>query len=83
VVESRHSPAPPTVAPPEAEVRWVHQPVEVDLGDGTWALGRISGWWQDPAGRCWCRLRVSRSGRPTAWRPYDPERVLLLPVSGL
>ncbi|MFE6051279.1 hypothetical protein ACFQ6N_11010 [Kitasatospora sp. NPDC056446] len=69
--------------PADREVRWVHQPVEVDLGDGTWALGRISGWWQDGSGRSWCRLRVTRSGQPPNWERYDPERVLLLPVSGL
>ncbi|SOB78985.1 hypothetical protein SAMN06272789_0197 [Streptomyces sp. 1331.2] len=65
------------------DVRWVYQPVEVDLGDGTWALGRISGWWQDAAGRRWCRLRVGRSGQPAYWERFDPTRVLLLPVSGL
>ncbi|WP_459649896.1 hypothetical protein [Kitasatospora sp. Ki12] len=69
--------------PAERDVRWVYQPVEVHLGDGTWALGRISGWWQDAAGRPWCRLRVGRSGRPACWERFDPERVLLLPVSGL
>ncbi|MER7667247.1 hypothetical protein ABTY61_02130 [Kitasatospora sp. NPDC096128] len=59
------------------------QPVEVDLGDGAWALGRISGWWQDPAGRDWCRLRVVRGAGPAGWRPFDPERVRLFPDSGL
>lgn len=72
-----------SVDPADREVRWVYQPVEVDLGDGTWALGRISGWWQDPAGRDWCRLRVVRGAGPAGWRPFDPERVRLLPVSGL
>jgi hypothetical protein len=71
------------VEPAAAEVRWVHQPVEVDLGDGAWAPGRISGWWRDPTGRQWCRLRVSRSGQPAGWRLFEPERMLLLPVSGL
>ncbi|MER6300078.1 hypothetical protein ABT247_10965 [Kitasatospora sp. NPDC001539] len=80
--EGRHSTA-PAVDPADTDVRWVHQPVEVDLGDGDWALGRISGWWQDPTGRQWCRLRVSRSGQPAGWRPFDPERVRLLPDSGL
>lgn len=71
------------VDPAEHDVRWVYQPVEVDLGDGSWALGRISGWWQDAAGRRWCRLRVGRSGRPACWERFDPARVLLLPVSGM
>ncbi|MFJ9845330.1 hypothetical protein ACIRYZ_33795 [Kitasatospora sp. NPDC101155] len=82
MVESRRSPA-PAVEPADAEVRWVYQPVEVDLGDGTWAPGRISGWWRDPTGRQWCRLRVSHSGQPAGWRLFEPERMLLLPVSGL
>ncbi|MFE5586566.1 hypothetical protein [Kitasatospora sp. NPDC056531] len=81
-MESRRSPA-PAVEPADAEVRWVYQPVEVDLGDGAWAPGRISGWWRDPIGRQWCRLRVSRSGQPAGWRLFEPERMLLLPVSGL
>ncbi|MFF2745865.1 hypothetical protein ACFVVA_10005 [Kitasatospora sp. NPDC058048] len=71
---------------PEAaarDVRWVYQPVEVDLGDGGWALGRISAWWQDAAGQRWCRLRIGRGGQPALWQPFDPARVLLLPVSGL
>ncbi|MFD9685981.1 hypothetical protein ACFWXO_09490 [Kitasatospora sp. NPDC059088] len=79
-------PAAPTevpVPPTDREVRWVYQPVEVDLGGGHWAPGRISGWWQDPAGRNWCRLRVGRSGLPADWRPFEPDRVRLLPVSGL
>ncbi|MFE3500162.1 hypothetical protein [Kitasatospora sp. NPDC059160] len=79
-------PAAPTevpVPPMDREVRWVYQPVEVDLGDGHWAPGRISGWWQDPTGRNWCRLRVGRSGLPADWRPFEPDRVRLLPVSGL
>ncbi len=71
------------VEPGEPDVRWVYQPVEVDLGDGAWALGRISGWWQDTAGRQWCRLRIGRSGQPARWERFDPARMLLLPVSGL
>ncbi|MFI2610402.1 hypothetical protein [Kitasatospora sp. NPDC018619] len=69
--------------PAERDVLWVYQPVEVDLGDGAWALGRISGWWRDGAGQRWCRLRIGRSGQPAHWQPFDPARVLLLPVSGL
>ncbi|MGW3045829.1 hypothetical protein ACWC9T_38815 [Kitasatospora sp. NPDC001159] len=81
MVERRRCPA-LAVEPADTDVRWVYQPVEVDLGGGTWALGRISGWWRDPAGRQWCRLRVSRSGQPAGWRLFEPER-MLLPVSGL
>ncbi|MFI8455463.1 hypothetical protein [Kitasatospora sp. NPDC085464] len=71
------------VDPGEHTVQWVYQPVEVDLGEGAWALGRISGWWQDATGRRWCRLRVGRSGQPAYWERFDPARVVLLPVSGL
>ncbi|MFJ6135492.1 hypothetical protein [Kitasatospora sp. NPDC092286] len=67
----------------EPGVERVYQPVEVHFGDGTWALGRISGWWQDAAGRRWCRLRVARSGRPARWEPFDPARVVLLPAGGV
>ncbi|MFE4399749.1 MULTISPECIES: hypothetical protein [Streptomycetaceae] len=69
--------------PADRDVQWVYQPVEVDLGGGAWALGRISGWWQDAAGQRWCRLRIGRSGQPARWQPFDPARVLLLPVTGL
>ncbi|AUY53886.1 hypothetical protein EH183_01570 [Streptomyces sp. CB01881] len=71
----------PAVA--EADVEWVSQPVEVHYGDGRWALGRVSGWWQDAAGARWCRLRVARSGSPARWEPFDPARVVLLPAGGL
>ncbi|MGA5820247.1 hypothetical protein ACPC54_20565 [Kitasatospora sp. NPDC094028] len=88
MVESGRGPARagesgPAAEPAGPDVTWVHQPVEVDLGDGGWALGRISGWWQDAAGQRWCRLRVGRSGQPARWQRFDPARVLLLPVSGL
>lgn len=76
-------PAEPEPEPTDLDVRWVYQPVEVDLGDGAWALGRISAWWQDAAGQRWCRLRIGRSGQPALWQRFDPARVLLLPVSGL
>ncbi|WP_188300845.1 hypothetical protein [Streptomyces sp. CBMA156] len=69
--------------PVDRDVRWVYQPVEVDLGDGDWALGRITGWWQDTAGQPWCRLRIGRSGHAGDWQRFDPARVLLLPLSGL
>ncbi|WP_157882133.1 hypothetical protein [Streptomyces rubellomurinus] len=69
--------------PAERDVTWVYQPVEVALGDGGWALGRITGWWQDAAGQRWCRLRIGRSGQPARWQRYDPARVLLLPARGL
>ncbi|MEV7928622.1 MULTISPECIES: hypothetical protein [unclassified Kitasatospora] len=82
MVESRRSPV-AVGEPADPDVQWVYQPVEVDLGDGAWASGRISGWWQDSAGQRWCRLRVSRSGRPAGWERFDPARVLLLPVAGL
>ncbi|MER7755372.1 hypothetical protein [Kitasatospora sp. NPDC097643] len=82
MVESRRSPA-GAGGPADPDVEWVYQPVEVDLGDGAWALGRISGWWQDAAGETWCRLRLNRGGRPACWEPFDPARVLLLPVAGL
>ncbi|MGW3074594.1 MULTISPECIES: hypothetical protein [unclassified Kitasatospora] len=74
---------PAEAEPEDRDVRWVYQPVEVDLGDGAWALGRISAWWQDAAGQRWCRLRIGRSGQPALWQRFDPVRVLLLPVSGL
>ncbi|MEU1283934.1 hypothetical protein [Kitasatospora sp. NPDC005856] len=87
MVESQCSPGrtggPTGPEPADRDVRWVYQPVEVDLGGGTWALGRVSAWWQDTAGRRWCRLRVGRSGQPALWQPFDPARVLLLPVSGI
>ncbi|MFE2727622.1 hypothetical protein [Kitasatospora sp. NPDC059327] len=69
--------------PVDTEVEWVYQPVEVHFGDGRWALGRISGWWQDAGGSRWCRLRVARSGHPARWEPFDPARVVLLPAGGL
>ncbi|MFD0273966.1 hypothetical protein ACFVHB_08625 [Kitasatospora sp. NPDC127111] len=88
MVESRRGPVRggghgdgPAVA--EADVEWVYQPVEVHFGDGSWALGRISGWWHDGVGTRWCRLRVARSGRPARWEPYDPARMVLLPAGGL
>ncbi|MFI6154993.1 hypothetical protein ACIBCA_20130 [Kitasatospora sp. NPDC051170] len=64
-------------------VEWDYRPVEVDLGDGTWAPGRISGWWHDGTGEHWCRLRIARSGQPAHWRRFDPSTVLILPLSGL
>ncbi|MFF1908043.1 hypothetical protein [Kitasatospora sp. NPDC058218] len=73
----------PGGGPVDAEVEWVYQPVEVHFGDGSWALGRISGWWHDAGGLRWCRLRVARSGRPARWEPFDPARVVLLPAGGL
>ncbi|GAB7032396.1 hypothetical protein AB0G35_03170 [Streptomyces sp. NPDC021749] len=66
--------------PPEAEVRWVYQPVEVRYPDHTWALGRISGWWTDTSGEEWCRLRTLPGGGPR-WCRYDPESVRLLPTT--
>ncbi|MEV7186014.1 hypothetical protein [Kitasatospora sp. NPDC093102] len=87
MMESQCSPegagGPAGTEPADRDVQWVYQPVEVDLGDGAWALGRISGWWQDAAGQRWCRLRIGRSGQPALWQRFDPSRVLLLPVSGL
>ncbi|MFI1201166.1 hypothetical protein ACH4VR_17255 [Streptomyces sp. NPDC020883] len=69
--------------PPEAEVRWVYQPVEVQYPDGAWALGRISAWWQDDEGEQWCLLRtLPGDGRPR-WLRYDPDSVRLLPTEGI
>ncbi|WP_195911416.1 hypothetical protein [Streptomyces kaniharaensis] len=82
MVESRRSPA-DGGEPADSDVQWVYQPVEVHLADGSWALGRISGWWQDTGGDRWCRLRLTRTGRPARWEPFDPARVVLLPVAGL
>ncbi|WP_406193912.1 hypothetical protein OH807_03930 [Kitasatospora sp. NBC_01560] len=67
----------------EADVDRVYQPVEVHFADGSWAVGRISGWWQDGDGARWCLLRVARSGRPARWEPFDPARMVLLPTGGL
>ncbi|BDM73604.1 hypothetical protein HEK616_70910 [Streptomyces nigrescens] len=69
--------------PPEAEVRWVYQPVEVQYPDDTWVLGRISGWWTDAAGEVWCRLRTLPGGDGPRWCHYDPESVRLLPSAGI
>ncbi|MFF7229149.1 hypothetical protein BX264_3417 [Streptomyces sp. 2333.5] len=69
--------------PPEAEVQWVYQPVEVQYPDGGWALGRINAWWTDGAGELWCRLRTLPGGACPQWLRYDPESILLLPSTGL
>ncbi|MFJ6747796.1 MULTISPECIES: hypothetical protein [unclassified Streptomyces] len=69
--------------PPEAEVRWVYQPVEVHHPDGNWELGRISGWWTDATGGEWCRLRTLPAGPRPQWLRYDPEAVRLLPSTGI
>ncbi len=86
-MESQCSPegaaGPAGAEPADRDVQWVYQPVEVDLGDGTWALGRISAWWQDASGQRWCRLRIGRGGQSARWQRFDPSRVLLLPLSGL
>lgn len=69
--------------PPEAEVRWVYQPVEVQYPDGAWELGRISAWWTDEAGETWCLLRTVPHGSRPQWLRYDPESVRLLPTEGI
>ncbi|GAA2236600.1 hypothetical protein GCM10010430_16910 [Kitasatospora cystarginea] len=69
--------------PPEAEVRRVYQPVEVHREDGTWALGRINAWWHPAGGEAWCRVRTVGKGGALTWMPFDPERLVLLPLSGI
>lgn len=69
--------------PPEAEVRWVYQPVEVHYPDGHWAVGRITAWWTDEDGAQWCRMRMTPGGQPPRWFPYDPDTIHLLPSSGI
>lgn len=68
--------------PPEAEVRWVYQPVEVQYPGGRWKLGRISAWWTDDDGALWCRLRTLPGDAPPHWSRYDPETIRLLPSTG-
>ncbi|OKJ14029.1 hypothetical protein AMK19_09040 [Kitasatospora sp. CB01950] len=71
----------PAWCPPEPEVRPAYQPVEVRLDDSdNWTLGRINAWWHAPDGTPWCRLRLI--GAEPHWRPYDPDRILLLPSVG-
>ncbi|WP_233289006.1 hypothetical protein [Kitasatospora sp. MBT63] len=69
--------------PPEAEVTAVYQPVEVLAEDGTWALGRINAWWRPQDGPAWCRVRILRARTAPRWIPFDPERLVLLPVGGV
>ncbi|MFG2140347.1 hypothetical protein [Streptomyces sp. NPDC048650] len=69
--------------PPDGEVRWVYQPVEVHHPDGNWELGRISAWWTDGAGQVWCRLRTVPGSTPPRWLHYDPEAIRLLPSAGI
>ncbi|AJT65941.3 hypothetical protein T261_4287 [Streptomyces lydicus] len=57
--------------------------MEVQHPDGSWELGRISGWWTDAAGEVWCRLRTVPGGTPPRWLRYDPESVRLLPSTGI
>ncbi|ARF59584.1 hypothetical protein B1H19_20620 [Streptomyces gilvosporeus] len=64
-------------------MQWVYQPVEVQYPDGSWELGRISGWWTDEKGEVWCRLRTVPGGTPPRWQRYDPESVRLLPSAGI
>ncbi|MDH6123873.1 hypothetical protein [Kitasatospora sp. GP82] len=68
--------------PPEEEVRRVYQPVEVHHQDGTWAVGRINAWWHPAGGQPWCRVRTIGSGEAPKWMPFDPEQLVLLPVTG-
>ncbi|MEV4561747.1 hypothetical protein AB0K51_32870 [Kitasatospora sp. NPDC049285] len=71
-------------SPPDEDVRPAYQPVEVRMDDhDTWALGRINGWWQDPEGRPWCRLRLIGAAALPHWRRYDPDAILLLPTAGI
>ncbi|GAA2156313.1 hypothetical protein GCM10009760_57150 [Kitasatospora kazusensis] len=72
----------PDPAPPEAEVRPDHQPVEIRHADGGWAVGRINGWWRGPDGNTWCRLRVAGSGAPARWVVFDAARLTLLQAEG-
>ncbi|MFI7102050.1 hypothetical protein ACIBK8_22140 [Streptomyces sp. NPDC050161] len=69
--------------PPEAEVQWVYQPVEVRYPDGHWRLGRISAWWTDETGELWCRLRTNPGDTGPRWFRYDPEAIRTLPTTGI
>ncbi|MFJ8044070.1 hypothetical protein ACIRBX_26570 [Kitasatospora sp. NPDC096147] len=69
--------------PPAEEVEPAYQPVEVGLADGDWAVGRINGWWRPATGRSWCRVRLLGRGEEARWMPFDPDRLVLLPSSGI
>lgn len=60
----------------------MYQPVEIHEEDGSWALGRINGWWHGPDGELWCRVRIPRSGALAHWVAFDPARLVLLQTEG-
>ncbi|MFE6866611.1 hypothetical protein ACFVFS_08635 [Kitasatospora sp. NPDC057692] len=69
--------------PPEHEVEPAYQPVQINRADGSWAVGRINAWWRPTGGAAWCRVRTVGRGEAPAWMPFDPERLLLLPATGI
>ncbi|MFF2350931.1 hypothetical protein ACFVVL_14230 [Kitasatospora sp. NPDC058115] len=75
--------AAPGWRPPEHEVEPAYQPVQITRADGSWAVGRINAWWRPAGAPPWCRVRAMGRGEAPAWMPFDPERLLLLPATGI
>ena len=62
-------------------MRPAYEPVEIRHDDGSWTVGRITGWWRSPDGTSWCRLRATGEPAPR-WVVFDPAHLSLLPTSG-
>ncbi|MER7705691.1 hypothetical protein ABTX81_22715 [Kitasatospora sp. NPDC097605] len=69
--------------PPEHEIEPAYHPVQITRADGSWAVGRINAWWRPAGAQAWCRVRTMGRGEAPAWMPFDPDRLLLLPATGI